>query len=42
MMDRWGLQGMRSFEQTGVARKETLRHDLDTADTKIGEVTSQV
>ncbi len=25
MMGRWGLEGMRSFEQSGVARKEGAR-----------------
>ena len=25
MMGRWGLEGMRSFEQVGVARKEGAR-----------------
>lgn len=25
MMSRWGLEGMRSFEQSGVARKEGFR-----------------
>ena len=25
MMDRWGLSGMRSFEQTSVAKKEGER-----------------
>lgn len=25
MMSRWGLEGMRSFEQKSVARKEKLR-----------------
>jgi biotin synthase len=28
MMGRWGLQGMQSFEQAGLARKEGARLDV--------------
>jgi len=36
MLSRWGLEGMRSFEQRSVARKEKLGTEevpLDTPDT---------
>lgn len=28
MMTRWGLEGMQSFEQIGVAEKERTRSDI--------------
>lgn len=28
MMDRWGLEGMRSFEQVNVARKEGAQIEI--------------
>jgi len=31
MMERWGLQGMRSFEQESVARKEGVKADQPIA-----------
>ena len=32
MMARWGLDGMRSFEQVSVARKEGTRIEQSTVD----------
>ena len=32
MMSRWGLEGMQSFEQKSVARKEKLGVSLGTPD----------
>lgn len=33
MMSRWGLEGMRSFEQVRVARKEHEREAMETEHT---------
>jgi hypothetical protein len=37
MMSRWGLEGMRSFEQKSLARKEKLGVPLGTPDTITAE-----
>lgn len=35
MMSRWGLEGMRSFEQVNVAKKEGARLTLEDAPSKV-------
>jgi len=34
MMDRWGLEGMKSFRQVSVAEKEQRRLELEAASTE--------
>ena len=41
MMGRWGLEGMASFEQPNVARKEGARLHLGAQDTSLPEGPSQ-
>lgn len=36
MMSRWGLEGMRSFEQPNVARKEGHRLETDSQTQEAG------
>lgn len=41
MMDRWGLEGMRSFQQVSVSRKEEARRaaaDTVNVDVNLGAI----
>ena len=42
MMSRWGLEGMQSFEQKSVARKEKLGVSLSTPDVITTEDAAQL